>query len=123
MGIIENAKEVVNLVKEIDNIELYRNILDLQSELMGVVQELGEHKKENALLKEKLESKVSLKFENNVYWREDINGAKDGPFCSTCYDTKSNLVRMQYQNPGVGFEPYYICRSCNNSNFPRSGQS
>ncbi|WKZ32125.1 MAG: hypothetical protein QY316_09420 [Thermodesulfobacteriota bacterium] len=114
MGILENAKDVVKLVKEIDNIELYRKILDLQSELMDVLQELGELKKENASLKELLERRESLKYENNAYWR-DLNGKKEGPFCATCHDTKELLVRLHYVNGDGIIEPYHVCRSCGTS--------
>jgi hypothetical protein len=59
MEILENAKEAIRFVKEkeIDNFELYRMILDLESEVMDVVLKLGELKKENASLKERLEIK------------------------------------------------------------------
>jgi len=34
MGVIDTAKEAVQLVQKIDNIELYQKILDLQSDAL-----------------------------------------------------------------------------------------
>ena len=45
MGIIDNVKETVTLIQKIDNIDLYRKVLDLQSEVMAVVEENTELKR------------------------------------------------------------------------------
>jgi hypothetical protein len=70
MGIIENVKEAVGLVQKIDNIDLYRKILDLQAEVMALVQE-------NTELKQKARIAQDLVFRDNSYWRNS-----EGPFCS-----------------------------------------
>lgn len=45
MGITDNVKETVTLIQKIDNIDLYRKVLDLQSEVMAVVEENTELKR------------------------------------------------------------------------------
>lgn len=57
MEILERTGDSTRSVKEVDNNELYRMFLDLESEVMDVVRELGKLKKENASLKERLEIK------------------------------------------------------------------
>jgi hypothetical protein len=41
MGILDTAKEAVQLVQKIDNLELYKTILDLQSDALKVMEENG----------------------------------------------------------------------------------
>jgi hypothetical protein len=40
MGLIENVKDVVSLVQKMDNIDLYRKILDLQADALRLTTEL-----------------------------------------------------------------------------------
>ena len=35
MGIIDNAKEVADLIKKIGDVDLYKKIVDLQSQIVG----------------------------------------------------------------------------------------
>jgi len=37
MGIVEDVREAVKLVQQVDNIDLYRKILDLQAEVQEMV--------------------------------------------------------------------------------------
>ncbi len=94
MGVIENVKEIANIVRQIDNIELYRQIVDLQGEVVGLVEENGRLKHEVANLKEKLTVKGKLVVKDDCYWLPDDSGNLDGPFCTTCWDTEKQLVRM-----------------------------
>lgn len=97
MSILENLKEAVTLVQRIDNIELYRKILDLQAEVLALVQE-------NTELKQKARITEELAFRNNSYWRED-----KGPFCSRCWDADGKLVRLVVRGP---YHPQ--CPNCDN---------
>jgi hypothetical protein len=49
MGIIENAKDIAELIKKYNNIELYQKILDLRDEIF-------ELREDNIKLKEKIKS-------------------------------------------------------------------
>lgn len=109
MSIIDDVKSVAKLIQQIDNVELYRKILDLQGEVMGLVQENSELRKEMAALKEHLRVTESLKFERNVYWNEKPDGTKEGPFCSKCWDKEKLLVRMTT----MGNPQYHRCPACN----------
>ena len=88
MGIIDDVKSVTKVIQQIDNVELYRQILDLQAEIMNLVDE-------NRNLKETLKTKESLVFEHNAYWKKAQDGTRsDGPFCSRCWDKENQPVRM-----------------------------
>jgi hypothetical protein len=94
MSILEDVKSVVTTIQKIDNIELYRQILDLQQEVLQIVSANVELKAELATAREELRRKQTLRFEYNAYWTGETLETSDGPFCAKCWDTKQQLVRM-----------------------------
>lgn len=110
MSIIEDAKSVVKLVQQIDNIELYGKILDLQGQIFELVDQNRKLKVDIDSLQEKLKTKAALKFEHNAYWKILQDGSREGPFCSRCWDVASNVVRM-LQEPGSQYHECPNCRS------------
>jgi len=100
MGIIENAKDIAELIKKYNNTELYQKILDLRDEILKL-------REDNIKLKEKVKSldkekKVNKKmvFEPPYYWLKD-GEKKDGPYCQNCYDDNKKLIRLQKIRNGV----------------------
>jgi hypothetical protein len=109
MSIYEGLKEVVATIQKIDNIELYRQILDLQKEVLEVVSENTELKGKLAAAQEELSRKRELRFEFNAYWAGETLETAEGPFCAPCWDTKKQLVRMLV----VGHNPKWSkCHAC-----------
>ena len=109
MGLLDNIKSIASTVQKIGNIELYRQILDLQSEAMGLLEQKAALEEENRSLREKLQVRSELKFEHNAYWRRDPeSGSEEGPYCSNCWDTRQSLVRLHQQ-----LDPNYVeCPTC-----------
>ena len=109
MGIIENAKEAVKLVQQIDNIELYRKILDLQAEAIELTEQLKQKCEIIGQLKEALELKGKLIYKDSAYYVADENGKIiDGPFCTKCFDIDHLKCRLVPDNK----EPQVICPNC-----------
>jgi hypothetical protein len=92
MGVIDTAKEAVQLVQKIDNIELYRKILDLQSDALKMVEDNGKLRDRIKELETAFAIKDTLTFEDNHYFVVK-DGTKDGPFCTLCWDNDRKLVR------------------------------
>lgn len=101
MGFVDNVKDVVKVAREIDNVELNRKIIDLQTEAISLIEENAKLKKEVQELTEKLAFQGSLKHRDGAYWKSD----DDGPFCMPCWDDKHKLMRMN--GPDV-----YHCPTC-----------
>lgn len=95
MGILETTKDVLKLAQQVDNIDLMRQLVQLQTEVVSL-------NEENRALKDRLTTRDKLTFRLNSYWIEN-----DGPFCSRCWDAESKLIRL-HKNPG--FHPK--CPSC-----------
>jgi len=109
MGIIENAKEAVKLVKQIDNIDLYRRILDLQGEAIELIEELKKKEEIIAQLKGALDLKGKLVCKDSAYYIADESGKiTDGPFCTKCFDVDHLKCRLIADNK----EPQVICPKC-----------
>jgi len=96
MGILDEVKSVVGTIQKIDNIELYKQILDLQAEIMKLVEENSSLKGEIASLKDKFAVREQLIFAKNAYWLPAEGGRKTGPLCTNCWDVRRQVVRMHF---------------------------
>jgi len=103
MGLIENIKDVAELVQKADNIELLRKVLQLQQAALDEQEERRQLRQRIDDLEEHLRDKGRLTFHDNAYWDES-----DGPFCSTCFDSKRTRIRLHELSQGA-----YACRACN----------
>jgi len=95
MGMIENIKDAVKIVQKIDNIELYRKLLDLQTEAMELTQKLKEKDEKIDQLEEALKIKGKLVLRGSAYYITDDGGKLlDGPFCTKCFDVDHVMCRI-----------------------------
>jgi hypothetical protein len=92
MGVIDTAKEAVQLVQKIDNIELYQKILDLQSDALKIVEENSTLRGKVKELEQAFAVKDTLVFEDNAYFVIK-ESSKEGPYCTLCWDKDRTLVR------------------------------
>jgi len=80
MSIIDQVKELVSTVQKIDNVELNRQIPDLQAEVLDLAAENGELKRELAELKKQLATNESLVYHAECFWLPNAEGGFEGPF-------------------------------------------
>jgi len=122
MAIFDELRSIGKVLQEAGKIEQYQQILEAQKELLEMQKEIQKLEKENRGLKEKLEIKENLEYDdkNNVYWSKKGGEEKDGPFCSRCWDVDKKLVRLH----PTGIEGSLICPQCekrvsSRKNYPR----
>jgi len=108
MAIFDELKSVGKILQEAGKIEQYKQILDALQKLLEMQKRIDELETENKKLKEKLETKESLHFENGAYWITKEDSTKDGPFCSRCWDVEKNTVRLK---PGIN-PAFHSCPEC-----------
>ena len=94
MGILDTAKDVITLVQKADNLELVKQVLALQADIMKMMDENRTLKDDIRALNDKLHTREKLVFRNNTYWLSNGDGTEEGPFCSTCHDSDDKLVRL-----------------------------
>jgi hypothetical protein len=118
MGIIDSTKELAKLAQQIGNIEVYNQVIALQSQVMELMSdnmkardELRASQDEIRTLRDNAELAKSLNHDGERYWLTK-DGRKDGPFCSTCWDIDSKLVRMKTYQAYETRETSYVCDYC-----------
>jgi hypothetical protein len=94
MSILEDVKSLVSTIQKIDNIELHKQIISLQGEVVQLFGENVELKASLAKAQGELSARRTLRFEHNAYWSGESLETSDGPFCAKCWDTKQQQVRM-----------------------------
>ena len=99
MGMIETtiakAKELFDLAKKADNIEIQQRVLDLQSDMLELQNEHQAVMRENEALKAARQLDSELIIRENAYWRDDAPETRQGPFCTKCYDVDGKLIRLK----------------------------
>jgi hypothetical protein len=109
-AVFKTIKEGANAIREAKNLELYERMLAVYGDVMELVEKNRELYEENLLLRETFSTKEKLSFDSERYWLNK-EGQKDGPFCSTCWDIDSKLVRMRaYRDQRGALD--YICEYC-----------
>lgn len=108
MAIFDELKSIGKVLQEAGKIEQYQQILDTQQKLLEMQKITNELQAENRNLKDKLEIKESIIYENNTYWVIRDNN-KDGPYCSRCWDVDKNLVRIKR---GINNSAFHTCPEC-----------
>jgi len=111
MGIIDNIKDAANIARQIDNIELYRKILDLQQEAMDLQEQAFEKTKRIKELEEALSFKGTLVFMDGVYFEKNGEGKPKGvPYCPRCHEVEKQACHLNayHSNVSTGMQ----CPNC-----------
>lgn len=107
MGVIENMKEVADLVQKIGDINLNRKIVNLEGEVLALTRE----KRHLELKVEELERVVKLKkglaFKEPFYYLE---GDKT-PYCPGCWEDKQASIHLTYSG-NYQFTIDWLCPVC-----------
>jgi hypothetical protein len=107
MGAIENVKEVAKLVKDLGNTELYRQILDLQGEIMELTQANRGLQTRVRELEDTISQIGQMTFRSPFYYM----GGDPVPHCPRCWEVDKRAVHYPApRNTGVG--PQYDCPEC-----------
>ncbi len=108
--VFKTIKEGADAIREAKNLELYERMLSVYGDVMELVEKNRELYEENQALKAKFLTKENLSFDGERYWITK-EGQKEGPFCSTCWDVDSKLVRMRSYRDQRGTLDH-ICEYC-----------
>lgn len=82
MGILDNAKEIADLIKKVGDVDLYRKIVELEGEIVELTRQ------KRALEERVAELTDALAFKSHLTYREPFYFA-DGdevPYCPKCWE-------------------------------------
>jgi hypothetical protein len=108
MGIIDNVKDIAELIKKYNDADLYQKIVDLRDEIFELREDNLKLKEKIKALKEEKEINEKMVFEPPFYWLKD-GEKKDGPYCQKCYDDNKKVIRVQ--DLKNGFWNCLVCKS------------
>jgi rubrerythrin len=92
MGVIENMKEVADLVKQIGDIELNRKIVNLEKEIHELTRDKMRLETKLHEAEELLRKKQALKFKEPFYFEE----GDEVPYCPACWSANDIAVHLHF---------------------------
>ena len=111
LNIVEHAKEIAELIRKYNDIELYQKIVDLRDEIFALREENLALRAKVKELEEVQAITPRLSRDGNVYYLMESDGTKKGPFCMTCWDADKKLVNLLLSNDRWG--RHIHCNRCN----------
>lgn len=93
MDIIQTIKDAYNVAKKLDNVDLQKQIVDIQSEVNNLQLENIELKQQIASLKREKDIEDQIVRHSSPYITLK-NDPQHIPYCSTCWATKHQLVQV-----------------------------
>ena len=92
--VMGHAKEIAELVRKYNNMELYQKIVNLRDEIFNLSEDNIALKERVKELERQQDISSELVREGNVYHRQIDDGKKAGPYCMACWDGDSKLVNL-----------------------------
>jgi hypothetical protein len=90
MGIIDNVREIADLVKKAGDIELYRKIVKLEGEVIELTREKRVLEEQIQQLQLQLEMAKKLTFRAPFYYAPP----DEVPFCPRCWETDKKAIHL-----------------------------
>lgn len=106
MSLYDGVKDLLKTVQKADNIELYKQLLDLGQQALDMQDEIIKLKDQLATLKKKDDLEDRIIRHKNLYitLREDKSNTV---YCSRCWDNDRKLIQVSMEG-GVSFR----CPQC-----------
>jgi hypothetical protein len=106
MGLYEGIKDVARVVQQADNVDLYRQLIELSSQALEMQSEITRLSIENSELRKKQEIESHIERHKETY----VTLTSDSTlYCSHCWDNERKLLQMQCHSNGK-----YNCIHCTN---------
>jgi hypothetical protein len=110
MGVLDEMKEIGDLIKKAGDIELYRKIVKLEGEVTELTRDKRRAEEKNEELQRALKFKTELEFREPFYWLK----GDSVPYCPVCWEDKTKAVHIVYSHRNSHGE-YWDCKTCRSS--------
>lgn len=95
-GFKENLDAATELSTRMTSVKDKEIIIGLREQLNNFRESLLEATERIKQLEDKLKIKEQLKFDGHVYWLQNDDGTKYGPYCQVCKDDRDKLMYLQH---------------------------
>lgn len=113
MGLYEAFKDVISVARKADNVELYRQLLDLSAQALDMQAEIAKLKEENTELRRKRDVASEI-VRHNEPCLTLKNDSQSLFYCSHCWDSQQLLIQLNCQEDGTFECPH--CKTIGNYN-------
>lgn len=109
MGLLENMKEVADLIKKVGDIELYRKVVESEGEVIELTREKRQLEDRVRELEALAALQKEMKFSVPFYFQD----GDETPFCPTCWERNRAAVHLflVFKNAGGTRWDCYSCKS------------
>ena len=120
MGLYEAFKDAITVAQKADNVELYRQLLDLSAQALDMQAEIARLKEENTELRKRRQvaSEIIRHDEPCVTLKNDNQNLF---YCSHCWDSQQLLIQLNCHDNGTFECPH--CKTVGNYNNEMKRQS
>lgn len=109
MGIVNNVKEIANIIKKIDDVELYRKIIDLEGEIIELTQEKRNAENRIEQLEEFQKLTEEMEYKSPFWYKK----GDETPFCPRCWEKDKNDIHLLVYSGN-----HFRCPQCNEKFMP-----
>lgn len=113
MSFYDAMKDAVGLAQKADNIELYRQLLDLSAQALDMQYEIAMLKQENQRLRDDKEISQKIIRHKSPYITL-ADEPTDRCYCATCWGNSKKLIQMVVGNDVLC---HFSCKVCGNAFF------
>ena len=114
MSIISDVKEIADVIKKLDDIELYRKIIELEGQINELTRENRALEEQVKELQRQADVIEKLKWKNPFYFME---GDKT-PYCARCIEAEKKPVHVHPKETLAAGERPWVCPKCKTQYFP-----
>lgn len=93
MSFYDAFKDAISVAQKADNVELYRQLLDLSAQALDLQAEVARLTEENKKLKEELATKRNIIRHKGAYITLE-NDEKEIPYCAVCYGVNGQFLQL-----------------------------
>lgn len=111
MGWYEAIKDGISAAQKADNIQLVKELIDVQKQMLDAENENINLKKEIEALKEQLSVSSKIK-RNKETFITLIDASQDVLYCSACWDSRQSLIQVRAETNGK-----FHCPICSNNGY------
>ena len=94
MGIVDNFKDLLKIADAANNLDLYKNLSELQTSVQSLQEENRKLQDENKNLKEALELKAKMVHKPPFFFQE----GDPTPFCPACWEGEHKAIHLLYSH-------------------------
>lgn len=112
MSLYDGLKDVISIAQKADNVELYRQLLDLSAEALDMQNQINILTKENHELKNELSKEKSIQRHidgNYITLKDDDLQIK---YCATCWGSERKLIQLRKD---IDKNSHHSCPVCQNN--------